>query len=171
MYRNRIVYLGDTRVSWKLDMHLWSGSDGFSQSFHRVIGPKLSNFIVLDNFYRVHVLIGSLNKIVFGYQRILVLHIKILCMNQQVFYYLKTLSLKMEKCYQFRMHIQYNGMFPFPLQDYHWWWRSFIVSGGSAVYVFAYSIFYFVTKVSFKPFFKLCLLHSPFYILKSLLFI
>ena len=33
------------------------------------------------------------------------------------------------------------------LQDYHWWWRSFIVSGGSAVYVFAYSVFYFVTKV------------------------
>ena len=33
------------------------------------------------------------------------------------------------------------------LQDYHWWWRSFIVSGGSAVYVFAYSIFYFVSKV------------------------
>lgn len=93
MYRNRIVYLGDTRVSWKLDMNLGNGRDGFSQSFHCVIGPKLSNFIVLDNFYRVHVLIGSLNKIVFGYQRILVLHIKILCMNQQVFYYLKTLAI------------------------------------------------------------------------------
>lgn len=159
MYRNRIVYLGDTRVSWKLDMNLGNGRDGFSQSFHCVIGPKLSNFIVLDNFYRVHVLIGSLNKIVFGYQRILVLHIKILWMNQQIFYYwqLKRYfmlmpfysSLKMEKCYQFRMRLQYNGMFPFPPQDYHWWWRSFIVSGGSAVYVFAYSIFYFVTKVSF----------------------
>lgn len=47
MYRNRIIYLGDTRVSWKLDMHLWSGSDGFSQSFHRIIGPKLSNINVL----------------------------------------------------------------------------------------------------------------------------
>lgn len=32
-------------------------------------------------------------------------------------------------------------------QDYRWWWRSFIVSGGSAVYVLAYSIFYFVTKL------------------------
>ena len=40
---------------------------------------------------------------------------------------------------------------PFSLQDYHWWWRSFIVSGGSAVYVFFYSIFYFHTKVSCQP--------------------
>ena len=33
------------------------------------------------------------------------------------------------------------------MQDYHWWWRSFVISGGSAVYVFIYSIFYFITKV------------------------
>ncbi|XP_074110654.1 transmembrane 9 superfamily protein member 4 [Cotesia typhae] len=32
-------------------------------------------------------------------------------------------------------------------EDYRWWWRSFIVSGGSAVYVFAYSVFYFMTKL------------------------
>lgn len=74
-------------------MNLGNGRDGFSQSFHCVIGPKLSNFSKLYKFYRVHMLIGSLNKIVFGYQRILVLHIKILCMNQQVFYYLKTLAI------------------------------------------------------------------------------
>ncbi|XP_022317535.2 transmembrane 9 superfamily member 4-like [Crassostrea virginica] len=37
-------------------------------------------------------------------------------------------------------------------EDYHWWWRSFIVSGGSAVYVFAYSIFYFVTKLEITDF-------------------
>lgn len=37
-------------------------------------------------------------------------------------------------------------------QDYHWWWRSFIVSGGSAVYVFAYSVFYFVTKLEITEF-------------------
>eukprot|EP00045_Choanoeca_perplexa_P007733 m.71141 g.71141 ORF g.71141 m.71141 type:complete len:638 (+) comp14191_c0_seq1:162-2075(+) len=33
-------------------------------------------------------------------------------------------------------------------EDYHWWWRSFIVSGGSAVYVFLYSIFYYNTKLN-----------------------
>ncbi|KDR15208.1 transmembrane 9 superfamily member 4 [Zootermopsis nevadensis] len=37
-------------------------------------------------------------------------------------------------------------------EDYHWWWRSFIVSGGSAVYVFAYSIFYFFTKLEITEF-------------------
>lgn len=39
-------------------------------------------------------------------------------------------------------------------EDYHWWWRSFIVSGGSAFYIFLYSIFYFFQKlqiVSFVP--------------------
>ncbi|KAK7100214.1 transmembrane 9 superfamily member 4-like [Littorina saxatilis] len=37
-------------------------------------------------------------------------------------------------------------------EDYHWWWRSFVVSGGSAVYVFFYSIFYFHTKLEITEF-------------------
>lgn len=37
-------------------------------------------------------------------------------------------------------------------EDYHWWWRSVIVSGGSAIYVFAYSIFYFLTKLEITEF-------------------
>lgn len=37
-------------------------------------------------------------------------------------------------------------------QDYRWWWRSFIVSGGSAVYVLFYSIFYFFTKLEITEF-------------------
>ncbi|XP_005089168.1 transmembrane 9 superfamily member 4 isoform X1 [Aplysia californica] len=37
-------------------------------------------------------------------------------------------------------------------EDYHWWWRSFVVSGGSAVYVFAYSVFYFITKLEITEF-------------------
>ena len=32
-------------------------------------------------------------------------------------------------------------------QDYHWWWRSFLVSGGCAIYVFLYSVFYYLTKL------------------------
>ncbi|XP_066594508.1 transmembrane 9 superfamily member 4 [Prorops nasuta] len=32
-------------------------------------------------------------------------------------------------------------------EDYRWWWRSFVVSGGSAIYVLAYSVFYFITKL------------------------
>lgn len=37
-------------------------------------------------------------------------------------------------------------------QDYRWWWRSFIISGGSAAYIFLYSIFYFFTKLSITEF-------------------
>lgn len=37
-------------------------------------------------------------------------------------------------------------------EDYRWWWRSFVVSGGSAVYVAAYSIFYFMTKLEIDEF-------------------
>lgn len=37
-------------------------------------------------------------------------------------------------------------------QDYRWWWRSFIISGGSAVYILFYSIFYFFSKLSITEF-------------------
>lgn len=37
-------------------------------------------------------------------------------------------------------------------EDYHWWWRSLLVSGGSAVYVLGYSIFYFMTKLEITEF-------------------
>ncbi len=32
-------------------------------------------------------------------------------------------------------------------EDYNWWWRSFLTSGSSALYMFGYGILYFVTKV------------------------
>ncbi|XP_019874935.2 transmembrane 9 superfamily member 4 [Aethina tumida] len=37
-------------------------------------------------------------------------------------------------------------------EDYHWWWRSFVVSGGSALYILAYSFYYFVTKLEITEF-------------------
>jgi len=37
-------------------------------------------------------------------------------------------------------------------ENYHWWWRSFIVSGGSAIYVLLYSVFYFYTKLDIDEF-------------------
>merc|ERR1719225_43907 len=37
-------------------------------------------------------------------------------------------------------------------EDYNWWWRSFTVSGGSAVYVALYSVFYFFTKLEIDEF-------------------
>lgn len=37
-------------------------------------------------------------------------------------------------------------------ENYHWWWRSLGVSGGSALYVFAYAVFYFATKLEITEF-------------------
>jgi len=37
-------------------------------------------------------------------------------------------------------------------EDYHWWWRSFFVSGGCAIYVWVYSLFYFFTKLEVDDF-------------------
>jgi len=35
-------------------------------------------------------------------------------------------------------------------EDYHWWWRSFLTSGFTAFYLFAYCIHYFVTKLDIR---------------------
>ncbi|EDW29239.1 GL19593 [Drosophila persimilis] len=35
-------------------------------------------------------------------------------------------------------------------EDYHWWWRSFLTSGFTAVYLFIYCCHYFITKLSIK---------------------
>ncbi len=32
-------------------------------------------------------------------------------------------------------------------EDYHWWWRAYFTSGTSALYLFAYSAFYFYSKL------------------------
>lgn len=55
-----------------------------------------------------------------------------------------TLISRLVSCSQISIVITY---FQLCGEDYHWWWRSFIASGGSAFYIFAYSIFYFITKV------------------------
>ncbi|XP_074635255.1 transmembrane 9 superfamily member 4-like isoform X1 [Acropora palmata] len=37
-------------------------------------------------------------------------------------------------------------------EDYHWWWRSFFMSGSCSIYVFFYAVFYFVTKLEIEDF-------------------
>lgn len=37
-------------------------------------------------------------------------------------------------------------------EDYHWWWRSFLTSGFTAVYFFLYSIHFYVTKLEIEDF-------------------
>ncbi|KAK2719092.1 transmembrane 9 superfamily member 2-like [Artemia franciscana] len=36
-------------------------------------------------------------------------------------------------------------------EDYHWWWRSFMTSGFTAFYMFAYCIYYYMTKLNIDP--------------------
>uniref|UniRef100_A0A6V7QQ63 Transmembrane 9 superfamily member n=1 Tax=Ananas comosus var. bracteatus TaxID=296719 RepID=A0A6V7QQ63_ANACO len=37
-------------------------------------------------------------------------------------------------------------------EDYHWWWRAYLTAGSSALYLFAYSAFYFFTKLDITKF-------------------
>ena len=32
-------------------------------------------------------------------------------------------------------------------ENYHWWWQSFLVGGGSALWIFAYSVWYYTFKL------------------------
>jgi transmembrane 9 superfamily protein 2/4 len=33
-------------------------------------------------------------------------------------------------------------------EDYHWWWRAFLTSGASALYMYLYAVFYFFTRLN-----------------------
>lgn len=37
-------------------------------------------------------------------------------------------------------------------EDYHWWWRAYFTSGSAALYLFAYSAFYFWSKLDISKF-------------------
>jgi transmembrane 9 superfamily protein 2/4 len=37
-------------------------------------------------------------------------------------------------------------------EDYNWWWRSFLTSGSSALYLYLYAIVYFMTKLEIVGF-------------------
>lgn len=40
-----------------------------------------------------------------------------------------------------------TSSFVMRVQDYHWWWRSFLTSGFTAVYLFIYAVHYFFSKL------------------------
>ncbi|KAH7422147.1 hypothetical protein KP509_13G093100 [Ceratopteris richardii] len=37
-------------------------------------------------------------------------------------------------------------------EDYHWWWRSYLTAGSSALYLFLYAAFYYFTKLEITKF-------------------
>ena len=56
-------------------------------------------------------------------------------------------------------------------EDYHWWWRSFLTSGATAIYFFAYSVFYFITKLKMRSFVSLVMYFGYTSILSIVVFV
>eukprot|EP00929_Paragymnodinium_shiwhaense_P067223 TRINITY_DN33847_c0_g1_i1.p1 TRINITY_DN33847_c0_g1~~TRINITY_DN33847_c0_g1_i1.p1 ORF type:complete len:632 (-),score=137.09 TRINITY_DN33847_c0_g1_i1:145-2040(-) len=68
---------------------------------------------------------------------------------QHQFYYLfgflaLVLLILLVTCAEISIALTY---FQLTSEDYHWWWRSFLSTGSSAFYVFAYSIVYFSSRL------------------------
>ena len=45
-------------------------------------------------------------------------------------------------------------------QNYHWWWQSFLVGGGSAFWIFVYCIWYYATRLHIQGFISSILFFS-----------
>jgi len=68
---------------------------------------------------------------------------------QHQFYYLfgflfLVLVILLITCMEVSISLAY---FQLTAEDWRWWWRSFLVSGSSAFFVFGYSILYFGTRL------------------------
>merc|ERR1711972_1190569 len=71
---------------------------------------------------------------------------------QHQFYYLfgflgLVLVILIVTCAEISIALTY---FQLTSEDYNWWWRSFLASGFSAVYVFLYSILYFSSRLQIE---------------------
>lgn len=38
------------------------------------------------------------------------------------------------------------------LQNYHWWWQSFFIGAGSALWIFVYSVYYYFNHLHIQGF-------------------
>ena len=56
-------------------------------------------------------------------------------------------------------------------EDYHWWWRSFLTSGSSALYLYLYSGFYYATKLDMSHFSSGLLYFGYMFIISVLFFL
>merc|ERR1719401_2490002 len=69
---------------------------------------------------------------------------------QHQFYYLfgflaLVLAILLITCAEISIMLTY---FQLTAENHRWWWRSFLGSGASAIYVFLYSIFYFTNRLT-----------------------
>ena len=56
-------------------------------------------------------------------------------------------------------------------EDYHWWWRSFLTSGSSGLYLFAYSIMYFFTQLDIIGFVPTLIYFTYMFVFATLFFL
>merc|ERR1719272_243967 len=61
--------------------------------------------------------------------------------------------------------------FQLTAEDYHWWWRSFMSSGASGVYVFAYAGLYFTTKLQIEKAVSVLLYFGYMFIMSTVFFL
>merc|ERR1719254_282160 len=56
-------------------------------------------------------------------------------------------------------------------EDYTWWWTSFFASGSSALYVFLYSILYFMSRLQIEKFVSVMLYFGYMFIMSIMFFL
>lgn len=56
-------------------------------------------------------------------------------------------------------------------EDYHWWWRSFLSSGSSGVYVLLYAWLYFSTKLQIEKAVSVLLYFGYMFIMSTVFFL
>jgi transmembrane 9 superfamily protein 2/4 len=92
---------------------------------------------------------------------------------QHQFYYLfgflaLVLLILMVTCAEISIALTY---FQLTSEDYNWWWRSFLASASSAVYVFLYSILYFTSRLQIEKVVPTMLYFGYMLIITSMFFL
>mmetsp|Transcript_47954 Transcript_47954/g.111895 ORF Transcript_47954/g.111895 Transcript_47954/m.111895 type:complete len:611 (+) Transcript_47954:93-1925(+) len=92
---------------------------------------------------------------------------------QHQFYYLfpflaLVLVILIVTCAEISIALTY---FQLTSEDYNWWWRSFLASGTSALYVFLYSYLYFATRLRIERFVSTMLYFGYMAIISMLFFL
>merc|ERR1712007_274453 len=90
---------------------------------------------------------------------------------QHEFYYLfgflaLVLVILIVTCAEISIALTY---FQLTSEDYRWWWSAFFSSGASALYLFLYSILYFITRLQIEKFVP-TLLYFGYMLIMSVMF-
>ena len=56
-------------------------------------------------------------------------------------------------------------------EDHNWWWRSFLSSGSSALYLFGYASYYFATQLDITKPVSGCMYFGYMFIISSAFFV